>query len=114
MSRMLRLWHSMNQNLLFTDPEQPYYIVRIVGRELIQDFQELDLDADVLQDDAISVMMEQATIDPMIAAAPAGQERDKVIQDWISANKDKYAQPRYPCEQGKRKRTKHCEEVHYC
>ena len=100
MSRMLRLWHTMNQNLLFTDPDQPYYVIRVVGRELIQDFQDLGLGDDILPDEAVMVMKEQAITDPTINAAPMGPEKDQAIQSWIQQNKSKYMKPRYPVNIG--------------
>lgn len=94
MSRMLRLWHSMNQNLLFTDPEQPYYMLRVVGRENIQEFQEMGLEDDILQDEQVQAMYKQAMSDPMIANAPEDQ-RQNVISGWIDRNKDQYLQPKH-------------------
>src|SRR5258708_3037929 len=64
MSRMLMLWHSMNQHMLFTDPNQPFYVIRVVGRELIQDFQDLGLGDDILPDEHLQVMLEQQITDP--------------------------------------------------
>jgi len=63
MSRMLRLWHSMNQQLLFTDDDQPYYILRIVGKELIEDFMGLGLGDTVIQDEQALVDREQKILD---------------------------------------------------
>src|SRR5258708_13320406 len=64
MSRMISVWQSMKQNMLFTDPKQPFYVIRVVGRELIQDFQDLGLGDDILPDEHLQVMLEQQITDP--------------------------------------------------
>ena len=99
MSRMLKLWHTMNQNLLFTDPDQPYYVLRVVGRELIQDFQELGLGDDILPDEALTVMREQAITDPQIQQAQ-GSNQDQAISQWIEKNKGNYTKPKHPINKG--------------
>lgn len=63
MSRMLRLWHGMNQQLLFTDEDRPYYILRVVGKELIQDFMGLGLGDTVVQDEQALVDKESKILD---------------------------------------------------
>lgn len=63
MSRMLRLWHGMNQQLLFTDDQQPYYILRVVGKELIEDFMGLGLGDTVIQDEQQLVDKEKNILD---------------------------------------------------
>src|SRR5260221_6072233 len=63
MSRMLRLWHSMNQQLLFTDEDQPYYILRIVGKELIEDFIDLGLGDTIVEDEEALVNKEKKILD---------------------------------------------------
>lgn len=100
MSRMLKLWHTMNQNLLFTDPSQPYYVLRVVGREMLRDFQELGLAEDFLPDEIFTVMMEHAMQDPKIQALPDGPDRNKVIQEWIQNNKGKFSRPQFPINIG--------------
>lgn len=65
MSRMLRLWHTMNQTMLFTDPNQPAYVLRVVGRELIQDFIDLGLGDDELPDEHLQIMAERHITDPL-------------------------------------------------
>jgi len=103
MSRMLKLWHTMNQNLLFTDPAQPYYIIRVVGREMIQDFQDLGLGDDILPDEALTTMLEQAITDPTVMAPPAGVDPDQAVQNWIETNKSKYMIPKHPVNRGSMK-----------
>lgn len=63
MSRLLRLWHSMNQQLLFTDTDQPYYILRIVGKELIEDFIDLGLGDQIMEDEQALVDKETKILD---------------------------------------------------
>jgi len=41
--RQMMLWHTMNQKLLFSDPEKQYYIMRIVGPDIVQKFKESKL-----------------------------------------------------------------------
>lgn len=56
--RQYLLWHSMNQVLLFSDPKKKNYIFRIVGRDLLQEFQQSQLD--VMQIDDTAIQGEQA------------------------------------------------------
>lgn len=42
--RQMMLWHSMNQLLLFSDPERKYYLIRIVGPDAIKYYQKQGLD----------------------------------------------------------------------
>lgn len=100
LSRLLKLWHSMNQNLLFTDPAQPYYVIRVVGRELIQDFQDLGLGDDILPDEAMTTMYEQAITDPEIMNTPQGEQQNAAIAKWIQNNKVKYLQPKHAVNRG--------------
>lgn len=64
MGRMLKLWHGMNQELLFTDPDQPYYVIRVVGREIIEDFKDLGLGDEILPDEALQAAYQQKITDP--------------------------------------------------
>lgn len=43
--RQYLLWHTMNQKLLFSDPEKQYFIMRIVGSDTIEKFQKEKLDS---------------------------------------------------------------------
>lgn len=78
MSRMLRLWHSMNQQLLFTDPNQPYYILRIVGKELIEDFIDLGLGDTIVEDEDALVNREKKILD--IINQDNAKEADAIAQ----------------------------------
>ncbi len=58
--RQMMLWHSMNQNLLFADPERQNYIVRIVGRDAVKFFQDRGLGDMELGDEATKYMQGMA------------------------------------------------------
>lgn len=57
--RQYKLWHSMNQALLFSDPNAQQYIFRIVGQETVQYLQESGLDAQELPDETVMFMFEK-------------------------------------------------------
>jgi hypothetical protein len=75
--RQMKLWHSMNQRLLFSDPTKAQYIMRIAGKDAIQYFIDKGLSDMVLPDEAVQLMAEQGTRDP-----------------------DQYMIPKYPVDMG--------------
>ena len=62
--RTMRLWYSMNQEFLFSDPDKKYYALRVVGKELIKEFQQEGLDKLILPDSALADMLEQGEQNP--------------------------------------------------
>lgn len=44
MKRQLLLWHTMNQVLLFSDPDKQNYVIRIVGKDAIEFFKKKGFD----------------------------------------------------------------------
>lgn len=57
--RQYMLWHSMNQLLLFSDKETANYIVRIVGKDALQWFQEQGLSDVGISDEYLEALREQ-------------------------------------------------------
>ncbi len=56
--RQYMLWHSMNQRLLFSDPKNMYYVIRVVGDDTLKYLQERGLNAyDFNQQDAVDITM---------------------------------------------------------
>lgn len=58
--RQFMLWHSMNQNLLFSDPTRENFVIRIVGRDAIKYFQERGLGDMGIGDEATKYMQQMA------------------------------------------------------
>lgn len=58
--RQLMLWHSMNQALLFSDPNKTHHIIRIVGPDAVRYFQEQGLGETTTNPEQITKIGEQA------------------------------------------------------
>lgn len=54
--RQYKLWHSMNQALLFSDQESQTFIFRIVGKDTMRFMQERGLDEKELPDETVKTM----------------------------------------------------------
>jgi len=54
--RQYMLWHSMNQILLFSDPDARHYVIRIAPADTLKYFQERGLDQMIVNPDAASEM----------------------------------------------------------
>lgn len=68
--RQYMLWHSMNQKLLFSDPERKSYIIRIVGPEAIAFYQDHGLDQSVFDSEQFNKMGEDS-IDQVVQGGEA-------------------------------------------
>lgn len=75
--RQMKLWHSMNQTMLFADPKKQYFILRVAGKDAIDYFKASNLDGQTL---------------PSAAADFLGQEENK------DENPDNFLVPQYPVE----------------
>jgi hypothetical protein len=57
--RMMQLWHSMNQLLLFSDPQKQHFILRVVGKEYLDYLTDKGLDSTTsISDEALSTLVE--------------------------------------------------------
>lgn len=56
--RQTMLWFSMNQVLLFADPEKQTYVIRVTGKDGVKYFQDAGLDAMDVADNAEQMAME--------------------------------------------------------
>ena len=75
--RQYKLWHSMNQALLFSDPKSQHYIFRITGRDTMSFMQDSGLADMELPDEAVLTMYQNQEI-----------RRDKIgsegnAEDWM-------------------------------
>ena len=55
--RQMRLWHNMNQKMLFADNKGKNHIIRVVGKDAIRYFQEAGLSDYYLPDEAMQLMV---------------------------------------------------------
>lgn len=60
--RQMMLWHSMDQQLLFSDPKKQNYIIRVAGRDAIKYFSERGLSEYDMSEEAMAVLREQAEV----------------------------------------------------
>lgn len=58
--RQMMLWHTMNQHLLFSDPKQQEYVIRVVGKDGIKFFTDRGLDQMELPVEALLSIKQQA------------------------------------------------------
>lgn len=91
--RQMKLWYSMNQKMLFADETKKYYIFRIVGKEFIDEFQQLGLDQNTLPTEALTAMFAEGTTDPtnyMMPKYPVniGDEKKPNMQAKMKVNKN--------------------------
>lgn len=89
--RQMKLWYSMNQSMIFSDPKKKYYVIRIVGKEAIRFFQEQELDKSGLTPEGQKNVIDETK--QMMAANPD--------LDLISLQKElenKHATPYKPVE----------------
>lgn len=91
--RQMKLWHSMNQKLLFADPKRKNYIVRIVGKDAIEFFKQNGLDKTTLPDEALQLMQEKQTTDPTGYEVPkypinTGDEKNPKFVSKLSMDKN--------------------------
>lgn len=63
--RQYMLWHSMNQKLLFSDPDKKSFVLRIVGPDAISFYQEHELDKETFDNEGF-IKTGQETIDNII------------------------------------------------
>jgi len=69
--RQMKLWYSMNQTLLFTDEKKKYYVMRVVGKETLQDLQQEGLSEMVVPDEAYMMLLAQGSTDTGAGVANA-------------------------------------------
>jgi len=81
----MKMWLVNNQQFLFSDPDKSDYILRILGKDDFQYFQELGMDQMELTDEAMQEIKQ-------IVEAQEGQIDDGMLQDLIEAGKT----PMYP------------------
>ncbi len=75
--RQMTLWHLMNQQFLFSNPNEHYKIIRIVGRDAIRYFQQQGLDQVGLTDEAARLLASSA-------------------EQGVELNPEEFMQPLYP------------------
>ena len=61
--RQYKLWHSMNQALLFSDPQSKHYLFKIVGRDTMKFMKESGLDQMELPDESVMLMYENEELE---------------------------------------------------
>ena len=86
LKKQMMFWHQMNQQFLFSNPNERQKVLRIVGKDAIKYFQNMGLDATALTDDAINLLsspeMQGVDVNPQEIAQPLYPV--KVGQDTIS------------------------------
>jgi hypothetical protein len=90
--RQMMLWHQMNQKMLFTDPEQRSYIIRIVGKDAIEYFQQQGLDKYGLTSEAATLAQQNPDMNPQSLETPlypvnTGSEKEPKVVPKFSYNR---------------------------
>jgi len=62
--RQMKLWHSMNQSLIFADENKKNYVLRIAGIDALKFFQEAGLDSYGLTEGAADVLSDDLNANP--------------------------------------------------
>jgi hypothetical protein len=68
--RQMKLWHSMNQQMIFSEGDKSSYILRIVGNDLIKQFQEAGFDKYGISEGAGDMLSDDLDVDPEKMRAP--------------------------------------------
>lgn len=89
--RQMMLWHQMNQKMLFTDPEKRSYIIRIVGKDAVEYFQQQGLDKYGLTSEAATLAQQNPDMNPQALETPlypvnTGSEKEPKIIPKFSYN----------------------------
>lgn len=68
LKKQMLFWHAMDQQFLFSDPAEQQKVIRIVGKDALQYFQEQGLDGEGLTDDGIELLsnpdLDTSNLDP--------------------------------------------------
>lgn len=87
--RQMKLWHSMNQLLLFSDPEKKAYIVRIVGDDALRYF----IDQGLSDEDESSEEIKQYVDEKIFKQVAEGGEAPDEDEMNIIASSTSYKNP---------------------
>lgn len=96
--RQMRIWHRMNQVMLFSDPERHHYIVRVVGNDAVKYFQELGLNQEGLSHEAAMAAAQMPEMDPTSFSAPlqpvniGSDEEPEVVPKFMYDDKARFGQ----------------------
>lgn len=83
--KQMMFWHSMNQQFLFSNPQERQKVIRIVGKDAIKFFQQMGLDGEGLTQEAIDTLTKNAEL-------PMGQQ--------ASITPEELTQPLFPVRVG--------------
>ena len=113
MKRQYKLWFSMNQTLLFSDPKKKSYIFRIVGSDALKYFQKRDLNKEELSKEGLKGLFDNSVKMQKLLDSLEG---DNVIKkllasnpgllDALSPDMAKYRNAKYPVKVGEETVTK--------
>jgi hypothetical protein len=98
--RQMMLWHTMNQILLFAEPDKTNYVIRIVGGDALKFFQRRGLSEMQIQPESAAVIKQQMDIFGLDATLSVEELKEKGV-DLASA-----FSPRYPVNIGTKKEPK--------
>jgi len=103
MKRQYKLWFSMNQTLLFSDPDKKAYVFRIVGSDALKYFQKRELNKEEISKAGLEGLFRNTV---KMQKVLDGLEGDNIIKkildsnpsllDSLSPDLNKYKAPRYP------------------
>ncbi len=95
--RQMKLWYSMNQKMLFSDPTKQSYIVRIVGKQALEYFQTKGLDSMSLSNEGAVAASQNPDISPQDLMTPTfpvntGTKKEPTIVPKLSVKENNYAE----------------------
>jgi hypothetical protein len=92
LKKQMMFWHTMNQQLLFTDPNEQQKVIRIVGKDALRYFQQRGLDGYGMEEETMEMLTNHP--DPMVQ-----EEMDKLMGAG-RINPDDFGTPLYPVDTG--------------
>lgn len=98
--RQMMLWHTMNQLLLFAEPDKTTYVIRIVGGDALKYYQKRGLSDMEIQPESAAALKVQMELYGLDASLTSEELRDHGI------DLSKAFAPRYPVAVGKGKARK--------
>ena len=71
LKKQMIFWHTMDKQLLFSDPSTQQKIIRIVGKDAIRFFKNAGMDEDTIDEETTNALAEsEVPVDPMSMAQP--------------------------------------------
>jgi len=102
LKRQMILWHTMNQVMIFSDPEKKSYVIRIIGRDAIRYFEESGIGAYGLTEEGAKLLQENTERTMAEGGEETGIPEDFMIpMSPVSMGEEEEAIPKFSLDMSK-------------